>query len=53
MKYVLAVLVAALGIAVILYGGSDDSPGAQLIGLVLVVGAAAFRIRAILRSKRP
>ena len=45
MKYVLAALVVALGIAAFVYGGSDDSPGLQLIGAVLVVGAVALGVR--------
>ncbi|MGA9872398.1 MAG: hypothetical protein WBQ44_14820 [Rhodococcus sp. (in: high G+C Gram-positive bacteria)] len=36
-----AVLVAAAGGAAFVYGGADDSPGLQLIGVILVVGANA------------
>lgn len=46
MKYLVAVLVAALGVAAFLYGGADDSPGLQFIGAVLVVGAAVLGVRA-------
>ncbi len=52
MKYFLAILVAAIGIFGIVYGGADDSPGAQLIGLVLVVGAVVFVVRTALRNRR-
>ncbi|MFI6272156.1 hypothetical protein [Micromonospora zamorensis] len=48
MKYVLtvvAVLGAALGVAGIVHGEADDSPGLQLLGVVLVIGAVAFGIR--------
>ncbi|HEX8510770.1 MAG TPA: hypothetical protein VF635_14885 [Propionibacteriaceae bacterium] len=45
MKYLVAVLVVALGVAAFLYGGADDSPGLQLIGAVLIVGAAVLGVR--------
>jgi len=32
MRYLVAVLVLAIGIAGLVYGESDDSPGLQLIG---------------------
>jgi multisubunit Na+/H+ antiporter MnhB subunit len=53
MKYILAAIATlgvALGIAAVIYGGHDDSPGLQLIGLVLVVGAVVFGVRAVRRS---
>lgn len=53
MKYVLAlipVLVAALGGMAFIYGGIDDSPGLQLIGVLFVVGAAARVVRNVGRS---
>lgn len=45
MRYVVAIVVAALGVGAIVYGGSDDSPGLQLIGAVLVIGAVVAGIR--------
>jgi hypothetical protein len=42
---VVAVLVLALGVAGIVHGEADDSPGLQLLGVVLVLGAVAFGIR--------
>jgi drug/metabolite transporter (DMT)-like permease len=51
MKFVLAGLIAVLGVAAFLYGGADDSPGAQLIGVVLVLGAAAFSVREARRTR--
>jgi hypothetical protein len=53
MKYlvaILAILVIALGVAGIVYGEADDSPGLQLIGVVLVVGALALGVRTARRS---
>ncbi|GAB3977246.1 MULTISPECIES: hypothetical protein [Plantactinospora] len=54
MKYVLvvvALLVVALGVAAVLYGGADDSPGLQLIGVLLVVGTIAYGVRVARRSR--
>ncbi|NJP33936.1 hypothetical protein [Micromonospora thermarum] len=41
MKYLVALLAVAIGVAAIVYGEGDDSPGLQLVGAVLVVGAVA------------
>ena len=54
MKYVLAlvaVLVVALGVAGIVLGEADDSPGLQLLGVLLVVGAVWFGVRTVRRSR--
>ena len=54
MKYlvaILAILVIALGVAGIVYGEADDSPGLQLIGVVLIVGALALGVRIAKRSR--
>jgi hypothetical protein len=50
MKYVLAVLAAVLGVAAFVYGGADDSPGLQLLGALIVVGAAFLGVRTARRS---
>ncbi|MEU7653966.1 hypothetical protein AB0C42_04845 [Micromonospora taraxaci] len=53
MRYALivaAVLGVALGIAAVVLGGADDSPGLQLIGVVLVIGAVVFGIRNLRRG---
>lgn len=34
-----ALVVAAIGVAAIVYGEVDDSPGGQLFGVLLVIGA--------------
>jgi hypothetical protein len=55
MKYLvvaLAILAIALGVASMLYGEADDSPGLQLIGVVLIVGAIALGVRIATRSSR-
>ncbi len=51
MRYVLAVLAIVVGVAAVVYGGADDSPGLQLIGAVLVVGAVVFGVRAARRNR--
>ncbi|MEH1094363.1 hypothetical protein [Micromonospora sp. CPCC 205739] len=54
MKYFLAlvaVLVVALGVAGVVYGEADDSPGLQLLGAVLVIGAVAIGVRLVRRSR--
>jgi hypothetical protein len=48
---ILAVLVIGIGIAGIVYGEADDSPGLQLIGVVLIVGALALGVRTVKRSR--
>lgn len=51
MRYVLVIVVVALGIAGVVSGEADDSPGLQLLGAVLVIGAIAFGVRAIRRGR--
>jgi hypothetical protein len=54
MKYlvaILAILAIALGVAGIVYGEADDSPGLQLIGVVLIVGTLALGVRIAKRSR--
>jgi drug/metabolite transporter (DMT)-like permease len=51
LRYLVAVLAIALGVAGIVYGEADDSPGLQLIGVALVVGAVAMGIRTAQRSR--
>jgi hypothetical protein len=50
MKYAVVVLAAVLGVAAILYGGADDSPGLQLIGAVLVIAAIVYGVRTARRT---
>jgi hypothetical protein len=46
---VTAVVIAA-GVAGIVLGEADDSPGLQLLGAVLVVGALGFGVRTARRG---
>jgi predicted Kef-type K+ transport protein len=47
MKYVVAILAIAIGVA----GGADDSPGLQLFGVLLIIGAVVLGVRMVLRSR--
>ena len=55
MKPVLALLAAllatAIGVAAIVLGEADDSPGLQGLGVLLIVGTVAFGVRARQRHK--
>jgi hypothetical protein len=46
-----ALLVVTLGVAAVVYGEGDDSPGMQLIGVVLVVGAIGWGVRSVVRGR--
>lgn len=50
MRYVVAILAVAIGVAAIVYGGADDSPGLQLLGAVLAVGGIVFGVRTVRRT---
>ena len=47
-KLIALILLILYGVFIFSYGGYDDSPGAQLLGLVLVVIALVF----ILKKKK-
>jgi hypothetical protein len=50
-RYVVTVLAAALGVAAFVYGGADDSPGLQGLGILLIIGAVAFAVRLARRGR--
>ncbi|WP_405095849.1 hypothetical protein [Micromonospora sp. NBC_01412] len=50
MRYFVAVLAVAIGVAGIVCGEADDSPGLQLLGVVLIVGAIVFVVRTARRG---
>jgi hypothetical protein len=52
MNYLIALLVSALGVAGMVLGEADDSPGLQLIGVVFIVGAVVLSIRTAQRSRK-
>ncbi|MEV0005493.1 hypothetical protein AB0H28_24835 [Micromonospora sp. NPDC050980] len=54
MRALLAAVVvsaAALGVAGLVYGEADDSPGLQLLSGLLVIGAVAVAVRAARRTR--
>ena len=53
MRYLLAVGVVlglALGVAAVVYGEADDSPGLQLIGVLVAIGAVTVGVRRLRHS---
>ena len=50
MKYLVALLAIVIGIAGLVAGEADDSPGLQFLGAVLVAGGIAFGVRVARRS---
>jgi hypothetical protein len=50
-KYILPLLAVALGLALgvagIVYGEADDSPGLQLLGVLFVLTAVVFGVRTV------
>ena len=51
MRYALAVLGLVLGIAAVVAGGADDSPGLQVIGVVLAVGGVGLLVHTVRRRR--
>ncbi|WP_229075994.1 hypothetical protein [Actinoplanes sp. DH11] len=52
MRYLAMLPLIALGVAAVVLGEQDDSPGLQLIGVVLVATAAFLTVRTFRRSRR-
>ena len=52
-KYLALVLVIAIGIAAVVAGEADDSPGLQLLGGLLVIGAVALAARIVSAQALP
>ena len=50
MKYALVALAVLFGLAAIVFGGYDDSPGLQGIGLLVIIAAVVLGVRAARRS---
>jgi len=51
MKYLVAILAIVIGVAGIVAGEADDSPGLQLLGVVIVVAAVVLGVRTIRRIR--
>ncbi|MEU4626567.1 hypothetical protein AB0G04_42120 [Actinoplanes sp. NPDC023801] len=52
MRYVFVILAVVIGAAAFVYGGADDSPGLQLLGALIVLGAIALAVRRARRCTR-
>ncbi|MEV6377385.1 MULTISPECIES: hypothetical protein [Micromonospora] len=56
MRYVIlapvALLAVAIGVAAVVYGEADDSPGLQLLGALLVIATIGFGVRMMRRDGR-
>jgi uncharacterized membrane protein YedE/YeeE len=50
-KLVIALAVAALGVAAAIYADADDAPGGVLLGMLLIIGAVVFGIRTVQRGE--
>jgi hypothetical protein len=48
----ITLIVVALGVVGVVHGEADDSPGLQLIGVTLIVGAIFFGVRALRRGRQ-
>jgi drug/metabolite transporter (DMT)-like permease len=44
-KLIPSILAGAVGIFLIIYGGNDDSPGAQLLGLVIFIASMIIMVK--------
>jgi hypothetical protein len=49
-KILLSVLAILFGIFIFIFGGYDDSPGAQLLGVVIVVGSIVWIVKSTKKS---
>jgi hypothetical protein len=53
MTYLFALLALLVGVAAVVAGGADDSPGLQAIGVLFVGAAIAVAVRTARRGRRP
>ena len=47
-----AILATAIGVAAIVLGEADDSPGLQGLGVLLIIGTVALGVRTARRRRR-
>ncbi|MCE6996652.1 hypothetical protein LZG04_17850 [Saccharothrix sp. S26] len=52
MTFFVAGFMTVLGIAGVILGGADDSPGLQGIGLLLILGAIAYTVKSVRTTRR-
>jgi hypothetical protein len=50
LTYLVAAVVVALGAAAVVFGEADDSPGLQVIGVVVALAAVVVAVRRASRS---
>ena len=50
-SFIIALALAAMGIALAVYAEADDSPGGVLIGMLLVAGAAVIVVKVARRAR--
>ncbi|MGB0757059.1 MAG: hypothetical protein ACPGO5_01245 [Patescibacteria group bacterium] len=50
-KFLLSIFIVALGVFMFVYAGYDDSPGGQLIGVVVVGLGLAILFKSIGKTK--
>ena len=50
MRILLSILAIAIGVAAVVLGEADDSPGLQGLGVLLIVGTVALGVRTAQRG---
>jgi drug/metabolite transporter (DMT)-like permease len=51
MRYIVVTLAIAIGVAGVVAAGIDDSPGGQLLSVLLIIGAVVLGVRMVWRSR--
>jgi drug/metabolite transporter (DMT)-like permease len=49
MRYIVVILAIAIGVAGVVAAGIDDSPGGQLLSVLLIIGAVVLGVRMVQR----
>ena len=51
MRYFVVILAIAIGVAGVVAGGADDSPGLHLLSVMLIIGAVVLGVRMVRRRR--
>jgi hypothetical protein len=51
MTYLVVILAIAVGIVGVVAAGIDDSPGGQLLSVLLIIGAVVMGVRIVKRNR--
>ena len=51
MRYFVVILAIAIGVAGVVAAGIDDSPGLQLLSVLLIIGAVVLGVRMVKRNR--